>query len=87
MATNLKTKPIMIDNLAKAIREELIDIPSEDTIRECQTYVIYEDGKTGAVEGCHDDRVMALSIAVQMYMIRPKGVMPRVAPTMERRMY
>lgn len=86
-STNLKTKPIVIDNLAKTIREGLITIPSEDTIRECQTYVIYENGKTGAVEGCHDDRVMALAIAVQMYMIRPKGDIPRTAPTAGKKMY
>ena len=85
--TNLKTKPIIIDNLAKVIRENLIEIPSEDTIRELQTYVIFENGKTGAVEGCHDDRVMALAIAVQMYMTRPKGVIPTIAPTMEGKVY
>ena len=85
--TNLKTKPIIIDNLAKVIRENLITIPSEDTIRECQTYVVHENGKMGAVEGSHDDRVMALAIAVQMYMTRPKGVIPAIAPTMEGRMY
>ena len=85
--TNMKTKPIIIDNLAKAIREGLIGIPSEDTIRECQTYVTFENGKTGAVEGTHDDRVMSLAIAIQMYMIRPKGILPAFAPTADGKVY
>ncbi len=30
------------------------------------TFVVWEDGKPAAEEGCHDDRVIALAIAVQM---------------------
>lgn len=85
--TNSKSKPMMIDRLAEVIREELIIIPSKDTIRECQTYVIEENGKTGAVEGCCDDRVMALSIAVMMYSLRPTVKLPDEAPALERGVY
>jgi len=70
-STNAKTKPIMIDKLATLIREKHIKIPSLDTIRELQTYVVEEDGKMNAVEGANDDRVVALSIAVMMYFTRP----------------
>ena len=73
-STNAKTKPIMIDKLAQLIREGLIKIPSEYTVRELQTYVIEDDGSTNAVEGCNDDRVIALAIAVMMYNLRPKPV-------------
>lgn len=82
--TSAKTKPIMIDSLAELIREELIALPSRDTISELQTYVIEEDGKTNAVEGCLDDRVMALSLAVMMYNFRPKYKLPDEAPHAQR---
>lgn len=82
--TDAKTKPFMIDKLAEVIRESLIKIPSQDTIRECQTYVIEEDGKMNAVEGCNDDRVIALSIALMMYSVRPKVEIPMKAPEAER---
>lgn len=85
--TNAKTKPIIIDRLAEVIRENLITIPSADTIRELQTYVIEENGRTNAVEGCHDDRVMSLAIAVMMYHIRPKGALPKHAPESTERVY
>lgn len=83
--TDTKTKPIIIDKLAQVIREKTITIPSEDTIRELQTYVIEEDGKTNAVEGCNDDRVMALAIAVMMYFLRPKIDLPKEAPEGKKR--
>jgi hypothetical protein len=82
--TDTRTKPLIIDKLAQVIREGLITIPSEDTIRELQTYVIEEDGKMNAVEGCNDDRVMALAIAVFMYLSRPRFEMPKEPPTAER---
>lgn len=82
--TSLKTKPIQIDSLAGLIRENEISIPSIDTIRECQFFVIDEDGNCAALEGNHDDRVMALSIACMMYALRPKYSMPEHAPQAER---
>ena len=76
--TDLKSKPLMIDDLAKAIREKLIGLKSKDLIDECLTYVIFEDGKTGAQGGCYDDRVIACSIAVQMYQQMHDLVFPDI---------
>ena len=56
----------MIDDLARMIRERLLGLPSQETIEECMSFVIDDRGKPSAVEGQHDDRVMALAIAVQM---------------------
>lgn len=83
-STNTKTKPIQIDKLAGFIREETITIPALDTIRECQFFVIDEDGKCAALEGNHDDRVIALSIACMMYLLRPTYYIPKLAPRGER---
>ena len=63
--TNLKSKPIMIDDLGAAIREGLVAIRSRELVRECMTYVAGERGNTGADSGCHDDRVVAMAIALQ----------------------
>jgi hypothetical protein len=70
--TNLKTRPLMVDDLARMIRERLLGLASRETIEECLGFVIDDRGKPRAVEGQHDDRVIALAIAVQMAQ-RPAG--------------
>lgn len=64
--TDRKTKPIIINNLATAIREgDIIDLDIV-FIRECMTYVRDDQGHTNAQEGMYDDTVMAKAIALQM---------------------
>lgn len=62
-STNRASKPLMIDELAMAIREGL-GIPDRGTIGELLTYVRNERGQMGGSP--HDDRVIGLAIAVQM---------------------
>ena len=65
-ATNKKTKPIMISELVRSIREnDIIDLDIV-FIRECLSYVRRDDGSMAAQEGQHDDCVMAKAIALQM---------------------
>lgn len=66
--TNVKTKPLMINKLAEFIREFLIGIPSMSIVSELYTYVIDDKGRTNAQQGCHDDCVMALGIALMVYL-------------------
>lgn len=64
--TDKKTKPVIINNLAKAIREgDIIDLDVV-FLSECQTYVIDDQGHTNAQEGQFDDTVMAKAIALEM---------------------
>lgn len=64
--TDKKTKPVIINNLAKAIREgDIIDLDVV-FLSECQTYIIDDQGYTSAQEGQFDDTVMAKAIALQM---------------------
>ncbi len=72
--TSSKTKPLLIDDLARSIREYEIKINDALTLNECCTYIIEEDGKTNAQSGCFDDTVMALAIAVQMAGVYPDSV-------------
>lgn len=67
-ATNQRTKPLMINKLAEYIREKWIGIKHKTTIRECLTYIIEDNGSTNAQQGCHDDTVMALAIALMVYL-------------------
>ena len=63
--TNTKTKPLMIGALQRMIREDATRIKDSGTIDECFTFVVGDDNKTMAAQsGCHDDRVMALAMAV-----------------------
>lgn len=62
--TNKSTKPLMIDELGMAIREEALEIHSAGVLGELRTYVRDERGAMGGSP--HDDRVMSLAIANQM---------------------
>lgn len=65
-STNRKTKPVMINELARALREgDIIDLDIT-FIRECMTYVRDDNGYFGAQEGTFDDCVIAKAINLQM---------------------
>lgn len=64
--TDRKTKPIIINNLVQALREnDIIDLDIV-FIRECMTYIRDDQGHTNAQEGMYDDTVIATAIALQM---------------------
>jgi len=67
-ATNQRTKPLMINKLAEFVREFLVGIPAIEIIKEMYTYVIDEKGRTNAQRGEHDDCIIALAIAIQVYL-------------------
>jgi hypothetical protein len=62
--TNKSTKPLMIDELGRAIRDQDIEIRSAGALGELRTYVRDERGAMGGSP--HDDRVMSLAVANQM---------------------
>lgn len=64
--TNKKTKPVMINELVRSIREnDIIDLDVV-SIREHMSYVRDDNGSMNAQQGQHDDCVMSLAIALQM---------------------
>lgn len=61
--TNAKTKPLVIDGLRAALRENSIEVVDVPTLKEMSTYILNENGKMEAESGAHDDCVMSLAIA------------------------
>ena len=61
--TNAKTKPLIIDLMQWAIREQAWDEPDEKTIDELSLYK-FEDNKMTAPRGKHDDLLMATAIGL-----------------------
>ncbi len=61
--TTAKSRPVIIDNLAKALLEGNHGIADLELVNECRTFVVDEKGRAAAQAGCYDDRVMAFAIA------------------------
>lgn len=61
--TTTVTKPLMISNLVSVMREDITLETDRATLYEMLSFVRHEGGKYSAVEGSHDDLVMASAIA------------------------
>lgn len=61
--TSTKTRPIIISELIKAVREDVSMLNDETTMGEMLTFVRDEHYRPAAEDGAHDDCVMALAIA------------------------
>lgn len=62
-STNIKTRPLVISHLEQFFREKAIEIYSQRTLSELETF-IWKNGKAQAMQGYNDDLVMALGIAL-----------------------
>jgi len=69
--TSTRTKPVAIDGLAQVLAERG-PIHNAALLAECRTYVVRDNGTTGADGSLHDDRVMAMAIAVQLRNYQPQ---------------
>lgn len=67
--TNSKTRPVIIAQLVKAMREDITNEVHIPTLREMLVFIKNEQGRAEAQQGEHDDLVMALAIA---HFIRPQ---------------
>jgi len=76
--TTMRTRPLLIEGIAKALREGEIIINSKELLEE-MTWFVYEEPKnstTGilrpqAPRGKYDDRIFALGIAIQAHLQHP----------------
>lgn len=65
--TNERTRSVILNKLADWINEGEFALNDEQTIMECMTFVRDEQGRYQAQEGCHDDTVIALGIAIYIF--------------------
>jgi hypothetical protein len=78
--TNAETRGPLLDDFAAVIRNESIELPDLDTIRELLTFVIGDDGKPEAMEGTHDDRVISAAGCIQMAQFAPAPLTEMPSP-------
>lgn len=64
--TNTSTKPMIISFLIKVIRESLYVERNEEALNEYLTYEKKRNGSFGAIEGKHDDCLMARAIGLHI---------------------
>ena len=62
--TDMKTRPVIIANLIKAVREDVSILYDRSTLEEMLTFVRNESMRPEAEAGAHDDCIMALAIAL-----------------------
>ncbi len=77
--TNTATRPRMLSDLKDAIDKKLITIYDKPTINEMYSFIITRttaSEKAQAEVGAHDDLIMALAIAWQLYQIQPNRSLP-----------
>ena len=64
--TNVATKPMIISNLVKVVREGLYIERDEECLDEYLTYEQRQDGSYGALSGKHDDLLMTRAIGLHI---------------------
>ncbi len=62
--TSAISRPAMIENFADVLISDPKLFRSRRLLGECRTFVRYPDGNSRAAAGTHDDRVMAMAIAL-----------------------
>lgn len=61
---NVSTKTLIIDNMVKMLRDTGYYERDNECCNEMDQYEIKENGSLGAIDGCHDDTLMATAIGV-----------------------
>jgi len=62
-STNIKTRPLIIDNLEHYFRKMAVEIRSKRTLSELETF-IWKNSKPIAMSGYNDDLIMSLAIGL-----------------------
>jgi len=75
--TSVSTKPVVVDALNAALRDDDFDERNKLACDEYDTYEIKVDGTYGARDGSHDDRLMTRAIGLHIsrsFMPKPKVI-------------
>jgi hypothetical protein len=84
--TTMKTRPLALNRLRYLITEHPERLHDKGLIEECLTFVRNQDkrGRPEAERGCHDDRVLACSIALAVRQILRGYLDPDALPPREK---
>jgi hypothetical protein len=67
--TNKKTRPILIDDFAQAVRDDEFIIHSQDLLDEMSVFIYDKNNNMTAQEGFHDDCIFASAICLQGFKV------------------
>ena len=70
--TSETTKKLLINGLREFVREDVSRIRSRECLKEMLTYVYDDKDRSGAQNGCYDDRVIAAALAVYGCRVYPE---------------
>lgn len=76
--TNPQTRPQMLGDLKQAIDTRLIRLYDRTTINDLGKFILNKKGRAEAASNCHDDSIMSLAIAWQLYQTELPPVSERV---------
>ena len=77
--TTVKSKPVLVARIKDMVREYVNTINDRKTLNQMLTFVKDQEGKYGAIEGKHDDKVMSYGIALSA-RTQQTATMPEEAP-------
>jgi len=75
--TNTATRPKMLADLKEAVDKQVLTLYDKPTIAEMFSFIVNQTSsswKAEAEKGAHDDLVMSLAIAWQLYQLAPEPV-------------
>lgn len=77
-STNSVTRPKMVGDLKEAIDAIGLTVYDEDTINQLTTFIVNKNNKPEAAPNTHDDAVMSLAVAWQLYQTENPADKPLV---------
>ena len=66
-STNTATRPKMVGDLKELVDARGLTIYDEETINQLKTFIVNKNNKPEAAPNTHDDAVMSLAVAWQLY--------------------
>jgi len=67
--TNKVTKPLLIDDLAQAMRDNILTIHSKEILDEMMVFVYNDNGDAVSQQGFHDDTIFASGVGFQGFKV------------------
>jgi hypothetical protein len=73
--TDTVSRPRMLGDLKEAIDSTGLTIYDQETITQASTFIVGKNGKPEAAKNTHDDAVMSLAVAWQLYQTETKVIL------------